>query len=223
MPVLTPDWLDALAILRREVGDIRSVFNYVQSFNIPPRSIHCLHTHGEGHYSIAAVESLPKIERVEMYLYAAVQIRTTLREEGIHWRARLSDRVGCANTTSPDPRERWRVIDFKTPAHLLPVACFETRPACKICHQPVATGSGAWTRPIQEGEHGPQLATGSEIEWWKALDSWNRSAMLAQGKEVRYKTDVHEECMRFAHRVLVPARQAQIADEKLQAAAEVDK
>lgn len=232
MSVLTQDWLDALGILRREVYDIQHIFKRVDSISysdkpqaqLYKRAEYPLTTELEAWLFPRHIEQAARIERVEAHLALACVVENYYKPRGINGYTTLRRKVGCAITTSSDIRERWRLIDWETPAHLLPLAVFEDRPKCKLCSAPCATGSGAWVKAGQDFS-GPQLAVGSEIDWWNGLTADQRYEQQASDGELylRYKNDVHEECMRYAHTVLVPARLEQIEAEKRKATAEVDK
>jgi hypothetical protein len=189
---LHPDWLDALSILRRAVEeqDITKLWKTAWPEFETHNATYLVRFEGD-HISQRPVivtqqefSSLPKIERVEILTHAAC--RTWFNRYYVKWHndqervdyELLCRRAGCYWVDTPSIRERWRLIDFYQPAHLLPNACFEDRPRCKVCRQPVATDAGA-----------------------------TQTITLPQSNNVvktSYRPDIHEECMRFAHRVMVP-------------------
>lgn len=207
---ITLDWLDALTILRRVI-DSHDVRALVEQGNplYTSHPTHRLLTVGwdlgykkdiEMNYH---VESLPKIERVEAWTYAAAVSWFNLHYPGDQSETpreafqQLCLRAGCWWKNNPDIRERWRSIDFYIAPHTLPNAIFEDRPVCRLCHGRVATGGGS-TQQI--------------------------SAALADlGESGVYRPDLHEECDRYIHRVMIPALKLQREQEKLTATAEVDK
>lgn len=187
------DWLDSLMILARAtspldarevVRDYRVIEDTIN--NAPHRMIETSPSGREIRELFIAspiiaqdgsrgtLESLPRIERVEILTYAAAGAWWLKHYPGDPFISQreafqqLCRRLGCYWTNTPSIRERWRLIDYYAPAHTLPNAVFEDRPKCGICSQPVATGASG-------------------------LD-----------KAGMWHPDVHEECLRYAHRILTP-------------------
>lgn len=223
---LTLDWLDALLILRRVVDshDVRWMasdrveleWNITSSHRVVE-----IYKQKQAPFKIQvkvrySIETLPKIERIEVLTYAAACVWWMEHYPGDPSRElpreafqNLCFKAGCYFTNTPDIRERWRLLDFYRPASELPNSCFETRPICRLCTQPVATGSSAILR-----QHAPEAGkTAFTVEWDENVPA----------DFVVQCPDLHEECARYIHRVMVPARQLQIDTEKRQTTAEVDK
>lgn len=228
---LNPSWLNALAILKRAtegqgfgayVPQVWSGFYPEFAEDQESKSYHLVSYDGETidttfgtqrRLWIAFTEeefsALPEIERVEILTFAACGAWWLLNYPGSPfegadgtlryrdaWRG-LCQRAGCYWKNTPDIRERWRLVDFHTPAHLLPSACFETRPKCRICAQPVATGAGGWQRITAPA--GIQVAA---IHLMQTPDS--KYIRRVDGEYQSYRPDLHEECLRYAHRVIAP-------------------
>lgn len=224
---LDRDWLDALAILGREIGRGEVLaLNERWSPAVDGSANHqCIwletwrdsvtETPDTRKVWIAqrSWETLPKIERVEILLYAACALdfgdgmeggTFTFPREAFVMRCK---KIGCHHTNTPDIQERWRLIDWSTPAHLLPLARFETRPVCQLCTSPVATGAGGY---VADGK----------------VTSWGDAESGGMTGRLTYRPDIHEECLRYAHRILAPAlREARAAEQRIKArqAGEIDK
>lgn len=217
---LYTDWLDALLILRRviEPQDVRSTIAAVgtnihydgrQAVAVAPQ--YSIVSEVNGLYIAAHYENAAKIERVEVLTYAAAGVWFSQRWPGDPFQApreafqQLCRRAGCWFKNTAEIRERWRLVDFFSPAHLLPSAVFEDRPPCRLCRQPVATGAGAW-RAVKDQETA-RLA-------FRAFTVLPGDIREIDGKICSYHPDIHEECERYAHRVMLPARQLQMEKEK---------
>lgn len=148
---LLPEWLDALAILRQAV-DGQSITQlwekYCPKFENSVSNKLIDIDDGEDDETDIWIntaqewQTLPKIERIEILTYAAVcawfgKVRDDDGSE------QLCRKAGCYWKNTPTINERWRLIGYYTAFHLLPNSCFEDRPKCGVCEQPVATGSGA--------------------------------------------------------------------------------
>lgn len=203
---LDRDWLNALSILRRatEGREVRHVWE---------RSYPEFNSHSN-HHRLVSVGStnenemlklfistkhdwkqLPEVERVEILTFAACAAHISqwagVGIEDVLNGKRFPDalqqvclRAGCWWENTPEIRERWRLIDFYQTVEQSPLGSFERasdRVVCRICHQPVATGAGAWVN----AESGA-MSKPAELE------------------VIKYIGNVHEECARYAHRVLVP-------------------
>lgn len=205
---LDRDWLDALGTFARVLAqrdgvtnaqrDIRALYaNWTLSLTQPLGMTHRLVFTVEDRLCINLPRfgELPKIERVEILLYAAVGVWYEEHMGGqvfdYHPRESFQNlcfRAGCWHTNTTDIRERWRLIDWQTPAEQLPISRWETRPKCKVCQSPVATDAGAW-RSIHERN---------------ALPDASRTRLGPNDAPESYDPRVHEECLRYAHRVLMP-------------------
>jgi hypothetical protein len=206
---LNPGWLDGLAILRRVIDshDIRAIWeSFEPSWEVDSGSK--LVTVGtaepDARFSLFILTTtdpidLPRIERVEIMTYAACGAWFLQNFPGspFHGEPReafrhLCHRAGCYWRNTPDIRERWRLIDYESAASTLPNACFEDRARCQVCRQPVATGAGAWNRYPDQGEaHGLSRSGDARFR-------------LVDDEYCTYRPDIHEECLRYAHRVLLP-------------------
>lgn len=175
---LQPDWLDALALLRRAVPNrnIRQVWELWWPRLETKRSPSVAILGVDGEVLVRTVEpweTLYKIERVEILLHVAarcwaIQHRSLMYPVDLDT---LMRQAGYCLGATQEIRERWRLIDYERPLHLLPLAVFEDRPRCKICKGPVATGSGA---------------------------------TFETSGTIHYHKDLHEECGRYIHRVIAP-------------------
>jgi len=186
---LHPDWLDALAIVRAalDTHDIRGIFAHYEPVVMDTRETKLvLVAAGEPlklRISHPQFPSLPKIERVEIMTYAALgawwdenygQDMFLAPREAFR---NLCFRAGCWHTNTPDVRERWRLIDWTGNPNARANTHFESRPVCGICSGRVATGAGAYVKS--------RIVTSDKRE-----------------EELTYRPDLHEECVRYAHRVL---------------------
>ena len=198
---LNTDWLDALLILRR-VGerDIRSIWEAYEP-SIEGSGTHRLveyiapqNASGRATLAVSLPNDVAKIERVEIMTFAACagfflyyyggNPFLQPRESFLN----LCKRAGCCwNNNVVEPRERWRLLDWDTPLHLHPAAHLEDRPICKVCKGRVASGGGSWYRPLE-----PRVWVQRED-----LSEEERTALA-------YNAAVHEECLRYVHRVLLP-------------------
>lgn len=224
LPQLTLDWLDALLILRRVIDshDVRWMIEITALGTEAVTSHRAVEIRKSLNYVLTVrldFAALPKIERVEILTFAACCIWWMESYPGDPSRElpreafqNLCHRAGCWFTNTSDVRERWRLIDFYTPFDQLPCAVYETRPRCKLCATPVATGSGAW---INEDKAGVAMST------MFGLDKKNVRQIDDQWQV--YREDLHEECARYIHRVMLPARAAQVEAEKTQTTGSIDK
>lgn len=209
-------WYDALLLLRRALPSpdtqVHWLLENVEPGYMQERSHRAAETtrlqDGRVEVSLhASTAALPRIELTELWLYAAAGVwfehfydqdvfRVATPREAFQG---LCEKVGCHFTNTPDIRERWRCMDYKTPAHLLPLAIYEDRPKCKLCGGIVATGAGALTtKPCVfcdgVGEHNKHcVSAGSTFDF-------------------KYRADLHEECARYIHRVMIPLRKEQLKE-----------
>lgn len=221
-PQIKLDWFDALLILRRVLDqprDIRELIERVELDWSDGASIKLIQSEGDKGTDMITLwmnpvlRDAPKIERVEGLLYGAAGVWFNIHYPGdVFFGAPreafrfLCQRAGCWWGNSSSIRERWRMIDYKTPVHLLPLATFEDRYICKVCSQPVASGAGCNV-----------YASGKPVLESDTLDPMFNLLSL------KYRPDLHEECGRYVHRILIPARLDQIAEEKRRTSAEVDR
>lgn len=229
------DWLDALLVLRRGLEadgrgkEVLSMVDYWEGLSIVPQLDRVMVQDFDStiadmpnfQISVPNWSTLAKIERLEILLYTATGQWFWRNYLGNPFEApreafqNLCFRVGCWHTNTPSVRERWRLIDWKMPAHLLPLASHEDRPKCRLCSIPVATEAGAYQR-ITHGIRGIELQTIGEadlyaLEAWKKLES--RQRFLDGG--FNYRPDLHEECDRYVHRVMIPMRLEQLKAETM--------
>lgn len=209
------DWLDALLILRRglaqdgRAGEMRWLIEDMKPgyCNDSHKLVQGAQSVGDAAFELSigrSIASLPKIERVEAWTYAAAGTWFNRFYPGNAFEhpreafQHLCFRLGCWFTNTPNIRERWRLIDFRQASHLLPNACFETRPKCKLCSQPVATGSGAWVNPLTAGQ------TRQDSKLITPPQFTHLDLRRANERGEIYRDDLHEECARYIHRVMIP-------------------
>lgn len=202
---LDRDYLNALALLRpaldsRSVGHLIWPHIRLQAFEytINARYLCAFDWVKDGSVRSLSIGVRPgfadlhQVERVEGLLYAAVvadewirhhnQIDQWSPSEQVH---QFCISVGCLSQNEPDMRERWRKLHAVRHWATLPVVlAHESRPKCKICSGPVATG--------------------------------------------HERSNCHDECLRYAHMILLPAVRIAQAEKRARevrenAASEVDK
>lgn len=154
---VNPDWLDALSILQRAVDgqSIAQIWDdFYPAFRVESHPIKLVSFEapqmGVPDTIWITLDTEPaklaRIERIELLTYAAccAWMGGSVRDDGPM--LMLCRRAGCYWKNTPSIRERWTKLDYFQPAHLLPNACFEDRPRCQVCTQPVATGAGAMVK-----------------------------------------------------------------------------
>lgn len=204
-------WLHTLVMNREKLGDMKPHWTKVKIEEHPAciRIVQAFWRDGLLDVRVPYLTNLPHIEQAEMMQRILAEVHFVLCEndEAEYPRnvdefqpmelviEQLSTILRCCPTNDSKPDIRWRKMQMLFYRNELPYADLEDRAICKICHGRVATGAGA--QVVDGFSHPP----GTE----------------------RYRSDIHNECYRYAKLILVPAAKAQRQAQAMKATAEVDK
>lgn len=185
---LDRDWLDALGLLRpavMQVGHLIWPHISICKINLHSLTFTLEYDKRSERYAHIRVSeefpALPRVERLELLLYCACASHLWIREaeQVVAYSpslamVRLCKRVGCLDQGEQRISDRWRKLDFITHWQTLPVVL------------------GFEDRPRCKICNSP-VATGAE---WERYDKVGESTVSVP--------NLHNECARYAHRILVP-------------------
>lgn len=151
---LLADWVEALGLAKPVLGlaGIQAVYaqTTVQWEDAASAPFHLAHTQfaqsdspGDRRATFRfapSIASWHRVERLEAMLHAIARSYQNIRCFDNHAFAKLCARLGCDPSQSLIVRERWTRLNFRQDYRTLPVATFEDRAECPVCHRHVCTG-----------------------------------------------------------------------------------